>query len=77
LRRRIVDEDGDGIEDVEKFDHDTLDEFYDPAVFGKESEINNTHHGNLPGHKEYEFTLRQGEPTGHWLDIVQGSWQTK
>lgn len=44
--------DGDGVEDNEKFSHDTLDEFYEPLVFGIAEDINNTHHGNLPGHKQ-------------------------
>ena len=43
-------------ESVEKT-RDELDRFYEPAVFGVAEEINNTHHGNLPGHvrlEEYE-----------------------
>lgn len=68
--RRLADADGDGVEDNEKFSHDTLDEFYDPLVFGVAEDVHNTHHGNLPGHKQLEFTLSQGEPRGHWQDIV-------
>jgi hypothetical protein len=49
--------DGDGIEDNIKFSHDELDEFYDPLVFGVAEDINNTRHGNLPGHRQLEFTL--------------------
>lgn len=76
-KRRITDLDGDGVEDNVKFSHDTLDEFYDPLVFGVAEDINNTHHGNLPGHKQLEFTLHQGEPPVHWQEIVQGPWPTK
>ena len=65
-KRRITDEDGDGIEDMVKFNHDELDEFTDPLVFGVAEDINNTHHGNLPGHKNLEFTMNQGEPPMHW-----------
>lgn len=75
-KRRILDEDGDGIEDNVKFSHDELDEFYDPLVFGVAEDINNTHHGNLPGHKQLEFTLNNGEPPMHWQEIVNKPWPT-
>lgn len=75
--RRITDMDGDGIEDNEKYDHDTLDEFYDPLVFGVAEDINNTRHGNLPGHKQLWFTETQVDPVGHWQDIVQDKWEIK
>merc|ERR1712031_97964 len=56
-KRRIYDADGDGVEDNVEKTRDELDRFYEPAVFGVAEEINNTHHGNLPGHvrlEEYE-----------------------
>ena len=56
-KRRIYDEDGDGVEDNVQKTYDELDRFYDPIAFGDAEEINNTHHGNLPGHvrlEEYE-----------------------
>ena len=56
-KRRIYDEDGDGVEDNVEKTRDELDRFYEPAVFGVAEEINNTHHGSLPGHvrlEEYE-----------------------
>jgi len=56
-KRRIYDEDGDGVEDNVEKTRDELDRFYEPAVFGVAEEINNTHHGSLPGHvraTEYE-----------------------
>ena len=61
--RRIYDEDGDGVEDNVENTWAELDRFYDPLSFGDAEEINNTHHGSLPGHirlEEYE-----GAPTGH------------
>lgn len=76
-RRRITDADGDGVEDNVKFSAGELDEFYDPLVFGVAEDVHNTRHGNLPGHRQLEFTLSQGEPASHWQDIRQGSWATK
>ena len=53
-KRRIYDEDGDGVEDNEHKTRDELDRFYIPAAFGVAEDIHNTHHGNLPGHKRLE-----------------------
>ena len=53
-KRRITDEDGDGVEDNEHKTRDELDRFIIPAVFGDVEDIHNTHHGNLPGHKRLE-----------------------
>ena len=75
--RRITDLDGDGIEDNEKLDHDELDEFYDPLVFGVAEDIHNTRHGNLPGHKQMWFTESLTEPVDHRQDIVHKGWETK
>lgn len=75
--KTITDADGDGIEDVENMDRDVLDEFYDPLVFGVSEDINNTRHGNLPGHKQLWFTEKLTQPVNHFQDIVQGSWETK
>ena len=75
--KAIYDADGDGIEDVENMDRDVLDEFYDPLVFGVAEDINNTRHGNLPGHKQLWFTEKLTQPVNHFQDIVQGSWETK
>ena len=52
--RRIVDEDGDGVEDNVEKTRDELDRFYIPAVFGPAEEMHNTHHGNMPGHTRLE-----------------------
>lgn len=75
--RRITDADGDGIEDNEVLEHDQLDEFYDPLVFGVAEDIHNTRHGNLPGHKQLWFTETLTEPVDHRQDIVQAKWDTK
>lgn len=75
--RRITDMDGDGIEDNEVLEHDALDEFYDPLVFGVAEDIHNTRHGNLPGHKQLWFTESLTEPVDHRQDIVQKHWDTK
>ena len=74
--RTITDADGDGIEDNEKLDHDILDEFYNPLVFGVAEDVNNTRHGNLPGHKQKWFTDTLTEPDNHNQDIVQAPWAT-
>ena len=53
-KRRIYDADGDGVEDNVDKTRDELDRFYHPFAFGVAEEINNTHHGNLPGHVRKE-----------------------
>lgn len=73
--RRITDLDGDGVEDNESLTHDQLDEFYDPLVFGIAEDINNTRHGNLPGH--VQAWRVPTEPSWHKQDLVQESWKTK
>ena len=55
--RRIYDVDGDGVEDNKRKTYDELDDFYWPNQFGAVDEINNTHHGNLPGHVQMEWDL--------------------
>ena len=57
--RRIYDEDGDGVEDNVEKTYDELDDFYYPHAFGPVDEINNTHHGNLPGHVNLEWDIRK------------------
>merc|ERR1712031_59300 len=71
-KRRIYDADGDGVEDNVEKTRDELDRFYEPAVFGVAEEINNTHHGNLPGHVQMEFTLSQPAPAD--MDLVKRDW---
>ena len=57
--RKIYDEDGDGVEDNVEKTYDELDDFYYPNQFGPVDEINNTHHGNLPGHVQLEWDMRK------------------
>jgi len=52
-RRRIIDADGDGVEDNRKIDRYQLDKFYKPAVFHPVEEMHNTHNGELPGHERF------------------------
>jgi len=58
---RKYDADGDGVEDNEAWANDfsRLDKFYIPAVFGDAEEMYNTHHGNLPGHRQKEHDIIQ------------------
>ena len=49
-RRRIIDVDGDGVEDNQKIDRYALDRFYKPAVYHPVEDMHNTHNGELPGH---------------------------
>lgn len=69
---RITDADGDGVEDNIAKTRDELDRFYEPLVFKYAEEINNTHHGNLPGHVEKEFTISQPAPAS--MDLVKDNW---
>ena len=55
--RKIYDADGDGVEDNVHKTHEELDDFYWPNNFGAVDEINNTHHGNLPGHVQLAWDL--------------------
>ena len=63
---RITDEDGDGVEDNVKLTHFELDDFYYPTVFNTADEINNTHHGNLPGHRQLEHDIIETQPKDNW-----------
>ena len=61
--RKIYDEDGDGVEDNVPKTYDELDDFYYPNQFGPVDEINNTHHGSLPGHVRLEWDeIHEVEP---------------
>ena len=59
--RAIYDEDGDGVEDNVEMTHDELDRFYIPDYFNTADEIYNTHHGNLPGHRQ-KIMYQEGPP---------------
>ena len=76
LNREIYDADGDGIEDNIRFNHDDLDEFYIPAVFGVAEDLFNTHNGEMPGHVQKDFDDTQTEPKDTY-SIVNRPWATK
>ena len=49
------DMDYDGVSDNRKLTLAELDTFYWPQVFGPVDDVlSNTHHGNLPGHTDWE-----------------------
>ena len=49
-----------------------LDKFREPLVFRKSEEINNTHHGDLPGHTSMEFDLaHETEPGPHSSSLAK------
>ena len=53
-KRRIIDADGDGVEDNVKKTQWELDDFRKPAVYGVAIwDMNNTHNGELPGHVRF------------------------
>jgi hypothetical protein len=53
-KKRIIDEDGDGVEDNVKKTQWELDDFRKPAVYGVAVwDMNNTHNGELPGHVRF------------------------
>ena len=54
-KRRIYDLDGDGVEDNVVKTHRELDEFYKPNTMFPTENIENTPHGNLPGHLQKEL----------------------
>jgi hypothetical protein len=57
--RKIIDADGDGVEDNQHKTQEELDKFRKP-VFGEDNDIHNTRHGNPPGHVNEGF---HPEPT--------------
>ena len=71
---RIYDKDGDGVEDNVEKTASQLDAYYDPAVYGWVEDIQNTHHGNMPGHVQREFDLSESEPKTHMGDLTQDDW---
>ena len=73
-KNRIYDSDGDGVEDNVDKTSSELDEYYDPAVYGWVEDLQNTHHGNMPGHIQREFDIAESEPKYHNADLVQRDW---
>ena len=53
-KKRIIDADGDGVEDNIKHSHWELDKFNKPMVYGVAVwDMHNTHNGELPGHVRF------------------------
>ena len=73
-KNRIYDSDGDGVEDNVDKTSAELDAYNDPAVYGWVEDIQNTHHGNMPGHVQREFDLMESEPKGHSSDLTENDW---
>ena len=72
----IYDKDGDGVEDnvSDGWDSWKFDKFYFPAVFHTVEDINNTHHGNLPGMLQKEFEDEQTEPLDTYSIVDDHDW---
>jgi hypothetical protein len=52
-KRRIIDADGDGVEDNVKKDQYELDRFREPVFGIPVEDLHNTHNGELPGHVRF------------------------
>lgn len=61
--RRIIDADGDGVEDNRAVHRDWLDRFEEDVYGYYIDDIHNTHNGELPGHERWG---EDGEPTNRW-----------
>ena len=64
--RRIIDADGDGVEDNRKVGRNWLDKFEEDVYGYYIDDINNTHNGEIPGHERYG---EDPEPKNVWDDI--------
>ena len=51
--RRIIDEDGDGVEDNVKMDQYELDKFRKMVFSAPVEDMHNTHNGEMPGHHRF------------------------
>ena len=66
------DMDYDGVSDNRKLTLAELDTFYWPQVFGPVDDVlSNTHHGNLPGHTDWEQHDREAEPLDRSFELVK------
>jgi hypothetical protein len=70
---KITDADGDGVEDNVHKDQYQLDKFREPVFGVPVEDLNNTHHGNLPGHVQREFDLKQSAPVDSYT-ITKRNW---
>ena len=62
--RRIIDEDGDGVEDNVKLDQYELDKFRKAVFSAPVEDLHNTHNGELPGHHRFGDSPEPG--TNPW-----------
>lgn len=53
VARKMIDEDGDGVEDNRAVARHMLDRFYEELFGEGVDDIMNTHNGELPGHERY------------------------
>ena len=58
--RRIIDEDGDGVEDNVKYDQYTLDKFRKMVFSAPVEDLHNTHNGEMPGHHRFGDSPERG-----------------
>jgi hypothetical protein len=63
--RKIIDKDGDGVEDNVHLTHAELERYRVPHVFGTVEEMHNTHNGELPGHIRYGEDNLPGRHASH------------
>lgn len=72
----IYDKDGDGVEDnvSDGWQSWKFDKYYLPAVFHEVEDINNTHHGNLPGMLQKEWEDEQTEPLDTYSIVEDSDW---
>ena len=73
----ITDKDGDGVEDNIYWVSSEYDKFYKPAVFGISEDIYNTHHGNLPGHRQAEHDAIESEPSMNPTVLIKNDYWNK
>lgn len=73
----ITDADGDGVEDNIYWVSSEYDKFYRPAVYGVSEDIYNTHHGNLPGHRQLEHDLIEAEPLINPTTLIKSDYWNK
>ena len=66
--RRIIDEDGDGVEDNVKMDQYTLDKFRKMVFSAPVEDLHNTRNGELPGHHRFGENSEPG--VNPWADAM-------
>ena len=66
--RRIIDADGDGVEDNRTIARHNLDRFWEPVYGDDIDDIHNTHNGEIPGHERWG---EDPEPGGKWVQTPE------